>query len=65
MEEKIFMARVAEQTERYDDMFDFMKEVAKAKDGEFTTDERNLMSVSFKNLISSNRSALRTIAAIE
>ena len=65
MEEKIFMARVAEQTERYDDMFEFMKDVAAHKDSEFTSDERNLLSVSFKSLIGSNRSAIRTIAAIE
>ena len=27
MEEKIFMVRVAEQAERFDDMFGFLKEV--------------------------------------
>jgi hypothetical protein len=36
------------------------------KNGEdFTIDERNLLSVGFKNLIGSNRSAIRTIGAIE
>lgn len=65
MEEKIFMARVAEQAERFDDMVDFLKEVINAKDSDFTTEERNLLSVGFKNLIGSKRTALRTIAAIE
>jgi 14-3-3 protein epsilon len=65
MEEKIFMARVAEQAERFDDMVDFLREVISAKDGDFTTEERNLLSVGFKNLIGGKRTALRTIAAIE
>lgn len=65
MEEKIFMARVAEQAERFDDMVDFLKEVISSKDSDFTTEERNLLSVGFKNLIGGKRTALRTIAAIE
>jgi hypothetical protein len=65
MEEKIFMVRVAEQAERFDDMFGFLKEVIGLKDSDFTTEERNLLSVGFKNLIGANRTAIRTIAAIE
>jgi 14-3-3 protein epsilon len=65
MEEKIFMARVAEQAERFDDMVDFLREVVSAKDNDFTTEERNLLSVGFKNLIGSKRTAIRTISAIE
>jgi len=59
------MARVAEQAERFDDMVDFLREVINAKDSDFTTEERNLLSVGFKNLIGSKRTAIRTIAAIE
>lgn len=65
MEEKIFMARVAEQAERFDDMVEFLKEVIGAKSSDFTTEERNLLSVGFKNLIGGKRTAIRTIAAIE
>ena len=65
MEEKIFMVRVAEQAERFDDMFGFLKEVISLKDSDFTTEERNLLSVGFKNLIGGKRTAIRTIAAIE
>ena len=65
MEEKIFMARVAEQAERFDDMVSFLTEVIKSKQGNFTTEERNLLSVGFKNLIGSKRTAIRTISAIE
>merc|ERR1712146_853585 len=66
MEEKIFLARVAEQAERFEDMVTFLKEAINAKSGEdFTVDERNLLSVGFKNLIGSQRGAIRTIGAIE
>ena len=65
VEEKIFLARVAEQAERFEDMVDFLEEVLVAKAGTVNPDERNLLSVAFKNLISSKRAACRTISAIE
>lgn len=65
IEENIFLARVAEQAERFDDMVNFLKPVLDEKGGDITPDERNLLSVAFKNLISSKRTACRTIQAIE
>ena len=65
VEEKIFLARVAEQAERFEDMVDFLEEVLAQKGGSVNPDERNLLSVAFKNLISSKRAACRTISAIE
>jgi 14-3-3 protein epsilon len=65
MEEKIFMARVAEQAERFDDMVDFLRPILKEKGGDFSVEERNLLSVGFKNLIGGKRTAIRTITAIE
>ncbi len=65
VEENIFLARVAEQAERFEDMVDFLALVLDVKGGEVSSDERNLLSVAFKNLISSKRAACRTIAAIE
>lgn len=59
------MARVAEQSERFRDMVDFLKPVIKEKGSALSTDERNLLSVAFKNLVSQQRTAIRTIAAIE
>lgn len=59
------MARVAEQAERFDDMVDFLKPLVKEKGAGLTTEERNLLSVGFKNLIGSKRTAIRTISAIE
>jgi 14-3-3 protein epsilon len=65
VEEYIFLARVAEQAERFEDMVDFLQKMLKEKGADVTSDERNLLSVAFKNLISSKRAACRTIAAIE
>jgi len=65
LEENIFMARVAEQAERFDDMVSYLQSVVKSKNEDFTTEERNLLSVGFKNQIGSKRTAIRTISAIE
>ena len=47
-------------------MVDFLQAAINLKQGEdFTVDERNLLSVGFKNLIGANRGAIRTIGAIE
>ena len=59
------MARVAEQSERFRDMVDFLKPVIREKGAGLSTDERNLLSVAFKNLVSQQRTAIRTISAIE
>ena len=59
------MARVAEQSEKFRDMVDFLKPVIKEKAASLTSDERNLLSVAFKNLVSQQRTAIRTIAAVE
>ena len=46
-------------------MVDFLEKVLREKGAGVTADERNLLSVAFKNLISSKRAACRTITAIE
>jgi len=56
------MAKLAEQAERYDDMVKYMKELTKK--GEILTDEqRNLLSVAFKNVVGARRSAWRYISS--
>ena len=65
MEKKIFMARVADQSERYEDIVEFLKEIVSESKEDVSTDVRNLLSVGFKNLISAQRSAWKTVQAIE
>ena len=62
-EEKIYLARVAEQCERYEDMIEFLQ-VLKEKKEDLTVDERNLVSVAYKNEITTRRSAWRAISTI-
>ena len=61
----LFLARVAEQAERFNDMVDYLSAVLDKEGGAVNADARNLISVAFKNLISGARAACRTIAAIE
>ena len=66
MEQEIFMARVAEQAERFDDMVHFLNQVIHQKESkDFNNEERNLFSVGFKNQIGTKRTAIRTINAIK
>jgi len=46
-------------------MVEFLEKVLREKGADVSSDERNLLSVAFKNLISSKRAACRTIQAIE
>jgi 14-3-3 protein epsilon len=63
-DDQVYLAKVAEQSERYEDMVKFMKEVANANQ-ELSTEERNLLSVAFKNHVGAPRGALRVITSIE
>ena len=65
MEKKIFMARVADQSERYEDMVEFLKQIIDESSEDVSMDVKNLLSVGFKNLISAQRSAYKTVQAIE
>ncbi|EEQ34391.1 3 protein epsilon [Microsporum canis CBS 113480] len=63
-ESKTFLARLCEQAERYDEMVTYMKEVASIG-GELTVDERNLLSVAYKNVVGTRRASWRIISSIE
>lgn len=60
----ISKAKLAEQAERYEDMAKFMKQVTELK-LELSSEERNLLSVAYKNVVGARRSAWRILSAIE
>jgi len=65
--ELVFLARTAEAAERYDDMCDCMsylvKEFTKDTEKTLSVDERNLLSVAYKNVIGARRASWRTLNA--
>lgn len=63
-ESHVYMAKLAEQAERYDEMVQSMKNVAKL-DLELTVEERNLLSVGYKNVIGARRASWRIMSSIE
>lgn len=63
-EELVQRAKLAEQAERYDDMAKAMKEVTR-KELPLAQEERNLLSVAYKNVVGARRSSWRVISSIE
>jgi len=63
-EDLVYQAKLAEQAERYDEMVESMKKVA-GMDVELTVEERNLLSVAYKNVIGARRASWRIISSIE
>jgi tetratricopeptide (TPR) repeat protein len=62
------MARTSELAERYDDMCKFMRELVLWTNSgkvDLTVEERNLLSVAYKNVIGARRASWRTLNADE
>ncbi|KAF9112038.1 14-3-3 protein [Mortierella sp. AM989] len=60
----VYLAKLAEQAERYEEMVKNMKEVAFANT-ELSVEERNLLSVAYKNVIGARRASWRIVSSIE
>ncbi|XP_003727876.1 14-3-3-like protein [Strongylocentrotus purpuratus] len=58
------LARLLEQAERYDDMVRAMKKVTEMGD-HLASDERNLLSVAYKNVVGARRSSWRIVSSLE
>jgi len=63
-EKDVYFAKLAEQAERYDEMADHMEKVG-STDAELSVEERNLLSVAYKNAVGSRRAAWRIISSVE
>mmetsp|Transcript_6291 Transcript_6291/g.8517 ORF Transcript_6291/g.8517 Transcript_6291/m.8517 type:complete len:265 (+) Transcript_6291:129-923(+) len=61
----VYLAKLAEQAERYDEMVEAMKKVSQLNEGELTVEERNLLSVGYKNVIGARRASWRILSSIE
>ena len=64
-DELVFMAKVCEQTERFDDMLGYIKKLLEGHSQELNVEERNLLSVAYKNAVGTRRSAWRVLASIK
>lgn len=60
----IYMVQILDQTDRHQDMVDLMKKVIDLNP-ELNNNERNLLSVSYKNIITVRRSGLRVLGVLE
>ncbi|KAF3078440.1 14-3-3 protein [Orbilia oligospora] len=63
-EDAVYLAKLAEQAERYEEMVENMKTVA-SSNTELTVEERNLLSVAYKNVIGARRASWRIVTSIE
>jgi len=59
----VLMAKLAEQSERYDDMVVNMQKIART--GSLQMDERNLLSVAYKNVVGARRASWRVLNQAE
>lgn len=62
-EDYVFKAKLAEQAERYADMVKFMTKIVRS-DRNLTVEERNMLSVAYKNVVGSRRAAWRVISSL-
>lgn len=64
-DKNVYLAMLAEQCSRFEEMIEFLEALLKSREGDLNSDERNLLSIAYKNAVSTRRSALRTVMAYE
>ena len=63
-DELIYLARLAEQCERYDEMVKYAKQVA-TTEKKLQVEERNILSVAYKNVVGMKRNSRRLLTNAE
>eukprot|EP00446_Apocalathium_sp_SHHI-4_P087369 CAMPEP_0177468608 /NCGR_PEP_ID=MMETSP0369-20130122/19169_1 /TAXON_ID=447022 ORGANISM="Scrippsiella hangoei-like, Strain SHHI-4" /NCGR_SAMPLE_ID=MMETSP0369 /ASSEMBLY_ACC=CAM_ASM_000364 /LENGTH=109 /DNA_ID=CAMNT_0018942833 /DNA_START=64 /DNA_END=390 /DNA_ORIENTATION=+ len=63
-DKEVYFAKLAEQAERYDEMAEHMANVGQLGI-ELSVEERNLLSVAYKNAVGSRRAAWRIITSVQ
>jgi len=64
-EELVYLAKLAEQCERYDEMGSYSTQFAKSGNQELSMEERNILAVAFKNVVGTRRAAWRVLSSIQ
>ena len=64
-EKNVYLAMLAEQCNRFEEMAEYLESMLKSREKDLNSDERNLLSIAFKNSVTSRRTALRTVMAYE
>jgi len=57
----VLLAKVAEKADRYDDMCALLSALVAAKNGDLDAEERNILSVAYKNVVGTKRASWRTL----
>ncbi|KAJ3003249.1 hypothetical protein NUW54_g5397 [Trametes sanguinea] len=63
--DRLYLAKVADQAERYEDVIIQLKDIINTCGAQLTIDERNLLSIAYKNLTANLRSSWRTIDTLQ
>ncbi|MGB1602549.1 MAG: 14-3-3 family protein, partial [Promethearchaeia archaeon] len=63
-ESKVYIAKMAEQAERFEEMVSATKSIAKMG-VDLTVEERSLLSVAYKNVVGARRASWKIISSIE
>jgi len=60
-EDLVLLAKVAEKADRYEDMCELLSAVVKIQKGKLDAEERNILSVAYKNVVGTKRASWRTL----
>ncbi|PCH41514.1 14-3-3 protein [Wolfiporia cocos MD-104 SS10] len=63
--DSLLLAKIADQAERYHDVIAQIKNIITCTDAQLTVEERNLLSIAYKNITASHRTSWRTIDAMQ